>query len=43
MPIVRIVGFKKEGVNFFQTFFESFEGIKKVKEESHPKESKNTR
>jgi len=45
MPIVRIVGLKQEGggVNCFQTFFESFEGMKRIKEESQPKESKNAR
>jgi len=35
---VRIVGLKQEGMNCFQTFFGSFEGMKRIKEESQPKE-----
>ena len=34
MPIVKIEGLKQERVNCFQTFFKSFEGMKKFKEES---------
>ena len=41
--MLKMNALNKRGVNCFQTFFKSFEGMNKVKEESQPKESKNTR
>jgi len=41
--MLELKALNKRGVNYFQMFFVSFEGMKKVKEESQPKESKNTR
>lgn len=40
---VRIEGLKQERSELFSNVFRKFEGMKKVKEESQPKESKNTR
>jgi len=34
VSFIRIVSLKQEGVNSFQMFFQSFEDMKKVKEES---------